>query len=79
MPLRRVALTLVVGASITAGVAWAHGPNGHGKSTVEQCKRILDPDVQAECLRCIERKGHAFFAKAKGEARCTADQGHDHD
>ena len=70
--------SVLVGFTVGASAAWAHGPNGHGKSTAEQCKRILDPEVQAECLRCIDTPDHAFFPGAKGEHRC-AETHHDHD
>lgn len=76
-----VALTSTVlgfGLGATATAAWAHGPHGHGKTSAEQCKRILDPAVQAECLRCVATDGKAFFSEAQGPKRC-AEADHDHD
>lgn len=70
------ATSVLVGFALGAGSAWAHGPNGHGKSTVEQCQRILDPAVQAECLSCIAQEGRAFFPRAQGDARCAEDHHH---
>ncbi len=70
--------SVVLGFVVGASSAWAHGPHGHGKTTPEQCKRILDPAVQSECLRCIAQEDRAFFPKAEGAQRCAERDGHDH-
>lgn len=68
---------IVAFSVITAGVGassplWAH-KGGHPKSTVEECKTLLDEALQKECIECVTPGKHHFDQGHKTGKRCSPD------
>jgi len=71
MKLRALSVALLLAAP--AVFAFAHA-GGHPKTTVEECKKLLDAELQKECIACVTPGKKHFHNDAKGAARCMDDE-----